>query len=182
MSENLPKSAILRVAELPQNRATRFHLVPDDAEKARIAEALGILGLRKLDFRGTLMAQGKTGWFLQAQLGATAEQSCVVTLKPVVTRVDQPVSRSFVADFTADLAEETEMPEDDTTEALTPEIDLTRVMTEALALALPDYPRRDDAALDQSEFSEPGVTPLTDADTKPFAGLAQLKDKLEKGE
>ena len=116
-------------------------------------------------------------------LGATVEQSCVVTLEPVVTRIDQPVSRAaFVAQMAADLEEETEMPEDDSQEQLEAEIDLVRVMTEALALALPDYPRRDDASLENTAFSAPGVTPLTDEDTKPFAGLAQLKDKLEKGE
>lgn len=182
MSKDQPQPTALRVADLPQNRATAFHLRPNDAEKAAIAAALGIPGIRKLEFKGSLSAQGKSDWRLEAQLGATAEQTCVVTLEPVVTRIDQTVRRSFVADFAADLAEEVEMPEDDSVEALEAEIDLSRVMTEALALALPDYPRRDDASLDQSEFSEPGVTPMTDADTKPFAGLAQLKDKLEKGE
>lgn len=177
----MPQTTVLRVADLPQNRPTPFHLKPGKADLAAMADALGILGIRKLDFKGAVQAQAKTDWRLTAQLGATVEQSCVITLEPVTTRIDQPVTRDFIADLSVDLAEETEMPEDDTSEELGPEIDLTRVMTEALALALPDYPRREDAALIQSEFSAPGVTPMTDEDTKPFAGLAQLKDKLEKG-
>ncbi len=182
MPHDMSQSAVLRVADLPQNRATTFHLTPDKAARAQIAEALGILGVRKLDFKGMVQTEGKTDWRLEAQLGATVEQSCIVTLEPVVTRIDQPVTRLLVADLPVDLEEEIEMPEDDNQESLGTEIDLLRIMTEALALALPDYPRRDDATLDQSQFSAPGTTPMTDAEIKPFAGLAQLKEKLEKGE
>lgn len=181
MPDDMPQHTLLRVADLPQNRATPFLLKPDRAELDAIADELGILGIRKLVFKGALQAEGKTDWRLSAELGATVEQACVISLEPVTTRIDQPVSRSFVANLSADLAEEIEMPEDDSQELLGPEIDLMRVMTEALALALPDYPRRDDATLGQREFSAPGVTPLKDEDTKPFAGLSQLKDKLEKG-
>lgn len=182
MPEEMPPQTSLRVADLPQNRATAFDLTPDMALRDRIAGELGILGIRKLSFSGEVQAQGKTDWQLTAKLGATVEQSCVVTLEPVVTRIDQTVSRSFIADMVTDLEEELEMPEDDTQEQLGPEIDLIRVMTESLALALPDYPRRDDATLENTAFSAPGVAPMTDEDTKPFAGLATLKDKLEKGE
>lgn len=182
MPEEMPQQTNLRVADLPQNRATRFNLVPDAALRDRIADDLGILGIRKLSFAGALEAEGKNDWKLTADLGATVEQACVVTLEPVVTRIDQTVTRSFLSKLEISLEEEVEMPEDDSLEQLEAEIDLVRVMSEALALALPDYPRRDDAALENTAFSAPGVAPLTDDDTKPFAGLAALKDKLEKGE
>lgn len=182
MPDDTSQPTVLRVADLPQRRATGFHLTPDRAARDRIAATLGILGIRKLDFRGQVQAHGKSDWRVDAQLGATVEQSCVVTLEPVATRIDQPVSRLFIKGLEDETAEEVEIPEDDNQEALTAEIDLERILTEALALALPDYPRREDAALDQSEFSAPGVTPMTDAEAKPFAGLAQLKGKLEKGD
>ena len=182
MPDDRPKPNVLRVADLPQSRATSFHLTPTGPERAAIARTLDILGIRKLDFRGTLNALGKSDWRIEATLGATVEQACVVTLDPVVTRIDQPVTRLFIKDLPALSEEEAEMPEDENQEALEAEIDLDRVMTEALALALPDYPRKDGAALEQQDFSAPGVAPLTDDDIKPFAGLAGLKEKLEKGE
>lgn len=175
-------SMILRVSDLPQNRATRFDLAPDPSARDGIARDLDILDVRKLAFSGSVSALGKTAWKLDGTLGATVVQACVVTLEPVVTRIDTPVTRQFVAGLDKDLDDEVEMPEDDTQEPLGPEIDLGRVMVEALALALPDYPRSDDASLESSTFAAPGVTPLTDAETKPFAGLAALKQKLEKGE
>ncbi len=182
MSDDATEPCQLRVADLPQHRPTAFHLRPGAAERARIAADLGILGVRKLDFKGQVETRGRTDWQLTAQLGATVEQSCVVTLEPVTTRIEQKLSRLFVRDLQEDLAEEIEMPEDDNRESLGAEIDLTAVLTEALALALPDYPRLPDATLKQREFAAPGTAPMTDADVKPFAGLAGLKAKLEKGD
>ena len=100
----------------------------------------------------------------------------------MTTRVDEPVLRVFLADLPTPDAEEAEMPEDDTVEQLGAEIDIYALMCEALALAIPEFPRKEGAELGESVFAEPGVAPMTDEDTKPFAGLAALKDALEKGE
>ena len=56
--------------------------------------------------------------------------------------------------------------------------DIAQVMAEALSLAAPDYPRADGVELESSTFTEPGVAPMTDEDTKPFAALKALKSKL----
>ena len=72
------------------------------------------------------------------------------------------------------------MPEDESIEQLGSHIDPWAVMVEALALAVPDYPRADDApALGEFVVTEPGKTPMREQDTKPFAGLAGLRDKLD---
>ena len=57
-------------------------------------------------------------------------------------------------------------------------IDPGAVMFEALALALPDYPRAPNAEVTQTVHAAPGVTPLRDEDLRPFAGLASLARKL----
>jgi hypothetical protein len=53
------------------------------------------------------------------------------------------------------------------------------VLAEALALALPDYPRAPGAELGQAVFAEPGIEPLRDEALRPFAGLAAFKDRLK---
>ena len=53
-----------------------------------------------------------------------------------------------------------------------------QVLAEALALALPDYPRGDEEVIGEQVFTEPGKEAMTDEDAKPFAGLAALRDKL----
>lgn len=171
--------AAIRVADLDQTRPTGFALRPDAGEMAAIAGALGLLGLRKLSFAGEIAAMGRRDWRLSGTLGATVVQPCVVTLEPVTTRIDVPVRRQYVADFDAPQDAEAEMPEDDSTEPLGTAIDPGAVMIEALALALPDYPRKAGADLGEAVFAAPGVTPMRDEDARPFAGLAGLRAALE---
>lgn len=174
----MPAPDLLRIADLSTSGPTPFLIEPDAAGRRAIADALGLVELRKLRFQGTIRPDGKRDWLLQAELGATVVQSCVVTLEPVGTRIDQPVQRLYVHDLEMPDEAEVEMPEDDSLEPLGREVDLQAVMTEALSLALPLYPRKDSAGSGDSVHTEPGKTALTDADLRPFAGLAALRDKL----
>lgn len=172
----------LRVADLPQNAPTPFDLRPDSKGLDAIKTELGLLGLRKLSFEGDVRAQGKRDWILAGKLGATVIQPCIVTLEPVTTRIDIPVSRVYLKDWQNPDEPEFEIPEGDETEALGAEIDPASVMIEALSLALPQYPRKDGAELEQAGYTEPGKQAMTDEDAKPFAGLANLRDALKKDE
>lgn len=176
----MTESTLLRVADLSQNSDTAFDLRPDpDATKA-LSKHLELSGLRKLRFAGTLRAQSARDWRLEGKLGATVTQACVVTLEPVVTRIDSDVTRTYLADLPEPGEDEVEMASDDNIERLGTYIDLAVVLAEALALALPLYPRKPGADLDQAVFAGPGVTPMQDEDAKPFAGLAELRDSLNK--
>lgn len=169
----------IRLSDLPNRRETDVTLTPDADARSAIAADLGISGLRKLRFDARLSPVGKRDWTLSATLGATVVQECVVTLDPVVTRIDEEISRKYLSDLPEPEAGEVEMPEDDSAESLPAVLDLAQVMIEALSLALPPYPRSDAAALDEMVVTEPGATPLTDAEMKPFAGLAGLRDALK---
>lgn len=172
---------ILRLADLTGKKPTRFLLQPKGNALKAIGEDLSLLALRKLRFEGHIKPLGNSDWQLEASIGATVEQPCVVTLKPVTTRIDQNISRTFLAGLVASGEdEEVEMPEDDSVEALSDEIDLGAMMIEALSLVLPLYPRSDTAVLENAVFTEPGKTPMTDEETRPFAGLAGLRDQLKK--
>lgn len=172
------------VADLPQGRAVPVDIVPDAAACAALAAELGILGIRKLRFDGALHPEGARDWRLMAQLGATVLQTCVVTLEPVATRIDEKVIRRFVSDLPDDPqpGSETELTTDETEEPLGREIDLWAVLSEALALALPAFPRSADAEAADTVYAGPDVVPMTDEDARPFAGLADLKAKLDKND
>lgn len=175
----LPQSH-MRLADLATRNPTDFSLVPTADERRAIADALGIIGIKKLRFEGQLAPQGRKDWALSANLGATVVQDCVVTLDPVTTRIDEDVQRSYVADIPEIEASELEMQADETVEDLPQTLDIAQVMIEALSLALPTYPRVEGADLSDAVFTEPGVTPMSDDDAKPFAGLAGLRESLEK--
>ncbi len=172
---------VINVSEMPNGRDVAFEVVFDAQQRAEAVEVLELLELQKLRFVGKLTPRGRSDWNLSGTLGATATQACVVTLEPVKTRVDEAVTRVFLSRFEVPEPDSvSEMDDDVESEPLPDQIDLAAIAREALALALPDYPRKEDVALDQAVFTEPGVKPMTDDDAKPFAGLAALKEKLEK--
>ena len=170
----------LRVTDLPQRRATAIALIPDIAVLQTIANELDLLGLCKLRFAGEIRRSGASDWRLDARLGATVVQACVLTLAPVTTRIDEKVFRSYIGELPAPRGDgEIEMPEDETLEPLGELIDPGLVMVEALALALPAYPRAPGAELAETEFAGPGIKPMTDDDARPFAGLQALRDRFD---
>jgi len=168
----------LRLSDL--KRKTAFNLSPNAEARKAIADRLGITGVKKLTFKGHLIPIGKADWELDARLGSTVVQPCVVTLDPVTSRIDEDTSRRYIAEMPdASETAEFEMPDDDTTEPLPETLDLALVMEEALALALPPWPRAIGVEPLEMAVTEPGQTPLTDNDLKPFAALKSLQDKLK---
>ena len=166
---------------LPSAKITRpvfFELAPDADTRKALAEEMGISAVKKLTFKGEIGPDGRKDLALSGHLGATVVQPCVVTLEPVTTRIEEPVTHRYVAGYEMPEDSEAEMPEDETIEALPAEIDVAAVMAEALALNLPAWPRADGVAPVDIAVTEPGKAPMTDEDAKPFAALKALKDKL----
>lgn len=179
---------VLDVSALTKRKRTQIDLCPDSAQTRALMQDLKLNGLRKVSLKGQLTPTGKHDFLLVTELGATAVQPCTITLEPVTTRIETEITRRFVADMPehgaeADAEEDefggTAMLEDDSIEPLGRAIDLWRVLSEALALELPDYPRAEGAELGTVNITEPGKTALDEEAIKPFAGLAALKDKLE---
>lgn len=143
-------------------------------ELAAIARSLELLGCRSFVARYVLTPRGGGHVHLAGSLKAQVEQSCVVTLEPLLNDV--------AADFKVDYWPETELPEpsggvvdiDDEAELepiVAGRIEVGRVVFQALAGAIDLFPRK------------PGVTfepPPGAADghpESPFSALARMKDK-----
>jgi uncharacterized metal-binding protein YceD (DUF177 family) len=58
-------------------------------------------------------------------------------------------------------------------------IDLAEIAAEALALALPLYPRAPGVEFTQALHAGDGVDPRSDADVKPFSALQALAEALK---
>ncbi len=164
-----------RVATLNGRKPQRFDIRPDAAALANLARVLGVTAVRRVVFAGEIQAARGRDFVLTADLSANIEQPCGITLAPVQTEIRETVIRRYVADLPEPDADEIEMPEDDTTEPLPEVIDAGAVLAEALALAIPMYPRAPGAELaGETVFGPPGVAPLRSEDLRPFAGLAGL--------
>jgi uncharacterized metal-binding protein YceD (DUF177 family) len=176
--DNPEFARVIALRDLRGEDGFDFDIAPDPREAEAVARLLDARSVRKLRFRGHLAPLGGGGWRLVGELGATVVQSCVVTLEPVTTRVDQPVRRSFLPEAASRGAEILVDPEeDDEIEPLSDRIDLGLVAIEALALALPAYPRKPGAALTGTAAAGDAGTP-DEAAQKPFAALAALRGKL----
>ncbi|QFU09209.1 hypothetical protein PARPLA_02399 [Rhodobacteraceae bacterium THAF1] len=165
------------VPRVPRNVALR----PDAETRAAMAAEIGVSAIRKLSLSGELRPIGNRDWELSAILGATVVQPCGVTLEPVTTRIDDPVERRFIAGYDSPQAAEQEMPGDVEDEPLTDMLDLSVVMAEALALAIPAFPRAEGVEPIDADATPPGAEPIRDEDTKPFAGLADALRKATDG-
>lgn len=168
----------IRSGALSARKPTRFDLRPDAAMRQSIAEQLALLDLPAFRFRGEIRPSGRNDFVLEADLTASVVQPCAVTLAPVPAEIAETVRRTYLSDWKEPEGDEVEMPEDETEEPLPEVIDLAFVAIEALELALPLYPRAPGVALGEAVFAPPGAAPLREADLKPFAGLAALRDRL----
>lgn len=161
-------------AQLLRRKHTAVVFAPDATARAAIAATLDLISLHAFRMTGEICPAGKHDLVLTARIMARMVQPCSVTLAPVETRIDEAVLRRYLTDFAEPEGSEVEMAEDDTTDPMTDSIDAAAVAIEALALALPLYPRSAGADLGEAVFAPPGAAPLRDADLRPFARLAGL--------
>ena len=171
---------LIKLKRLNPTEKHTFSIGVSDQQKRQLITEFDLVSLGKVRLEGHLSAAGSADWVLKADFGATVEQSCVVTLEPVKTRIEEKITRNYVAGFEFSDDAESETVVDELTETLPAEIDLFEILKETLAIGLPAYPRKSGAEVGNLTVAPPNTTPLSDDDVKPFAGLADLKDKLTK--
>jgi uncharacterized metal-binding protein YceD (DUF177 family) len=153
-----------------------------EAECDTLAARFGVLAVRALGFEAEVAPWGPGGWRVTGRVRAGLTQTCVVTLEPVDTELDEPFERFFAPPRR--LEEAQALLDDDAeeeAEALGPAIDLGEIAAETAALGLDPYPRRADAAFEGRVQGPPDAEPLTDEAARPFARLSALKRPGEEG-
>ena len=147
-------------------------------ERDRIAQALELVGCRSLDVRYTLTPRGGGHVHLSGELQAQVEQTCVVTLEPLVNDV--------TASFKVDYWPETDMPEPsggvvdmheeaDLEPIVAGQIEVGRVVFDSLAGAIDLFPRKPGVTFDPPETLHGGDD--AQGTGSPFAALAKIKSK-----
>ena len=170
-----PWSVPINVAHIPDTGLHR------DIEAGRAArEAMAeVAGLREiLSASASLDVTPKSGgrFHVAGHVRARIGQTCVVTLDPIENDIDEPIDLIFappeqipqLADLVDEAAEsDVEIP-DPPEPIVNGVIDLGRLATDALFLAIDPYPRRPDAVF------EPPVV-VADPEDHPFAALKALR-------
>jgi uncharacterized metal-binding protein YceD (DUF177 family) len=156
----------------------RIDLVADAKECAAIAERLDLLALDRLEAHAVLSREGQKVT-ARGRLKASLQQACVATGEPVPEHVDEAFDLTFVpAPGGGEGEEEVELGSGDLDTIFHDgaAIDLGSEIADTLALAIDPYPRSPGA---NSALKEAGV--LSEEEAGPFAALAALKSKMDRG-
>ncbi|WP_407189502.1 YceD family protein [Bradyrhizobium centrosematis] len=177
-SEADPWRAPVIVAQIPDTGLHR-QLKASAAERQAMAEVAGLREIlsAEADFDVVPRSGGRVQ--VTGTVHATVGQTCVVTLDPIESEIEEEVDLMFAPEAEArrlaDLIEEGQDDEAPAEVADPPEaivggiIDLGRLAIDALFLAIDPYPRKEGAVF-EAEVTAP------DPDDHPFAALKALQD------
>src|SRR5215468_5775744 len=168
-----PWSVPVAVEDVPE---TDLHVEIDAPDTVR-AEIAALAGLRELTRLSAVFDLARRGAGVRVTGNVTARvgQTCVVTLEPVESDIDELVDLRFAPQAaTASAKSETvaaHTSDDEPPEPLLDgKLDLGAIATEFLLLGIDPYPRKPGA-----EFAP---VKADDASAKPFAALEALKKRL----
>jgi len=176
-----PWRSPVTVVQIPDTGLHR-ELEASAAERRAMADAAGVRDI--LSAHADFDVEPKSGGRIQVtgRVRARVGQTCVVTLDPIESEIDEEVDLTFAPEAEArrleDLIEEGQDDEDPPEVADPPEaivngiIDLGRIATDALYLAIDPYPRKPGAVF-EAEVTAP------DPEDHPFAVLKALQDSQQ---
>lgn len=175
-----PWRAPLAVLQISEDGVHR-ELDADEAARVAMAEAAGLREVVSAHASFDVKPQSGGRFHVAGNVRARVGQTCVVTLDPIENDIDEPIDLIFappeqipqLAELVDDASESDGETPDPPEPIVNGIIDLGRVATDALFLAIDPYPRKADAVFDHAN------TPL-DPEDHPFAALKALKAKPRK--
>jgi uncharacterized metal-binding protein YceD (DUF177 family) len=167
-----PWSVRLDESDVPET-GRHVDLVADAETRAAIAELAEVVSLPRVIAEFDVARYGRGGLRVVGRVSATVEQTCVVTLEPIESVIDEPIDLVFAPAVSAGVGE-VEMTPDAPDELVDGAVDLGAIATEFLILGIDPYARKADAVFE--------VPAAGDDSAHPFEALAALKKGQEKGQ
>ena len=172
-----PWSIPVSLHEVPESGRS-ITIVADEPARAAIAKLADLRALPRLEANFDLSPRGRDGLHVVGRVAATVGQTCVVTLEPIESEIEEDVDVVFAPPSTPIYVEEdgarVEIDPVDAPEPLTGNtVDLGVLATEFFILAIDPYPRKSGV-----EFDPPAADK---GDGHPFAALAALEEGKRDG-
>lgn len=167
-----------RTEEIPA-KGVRGSLEASEKERSEIAAALDLAGLESLRMEFQLSRSGPRHFILKGHMTASAIQTCVVSLAPLDTQIDEQIeiacwpSEEVARIETEAGSEDASVPLDGPEPFADGVIDVGQLAYEHLAASLDLYPKESGIQFDWRDPRVREDDPIVD---KPFASLAKLKD------
>ncbi len=165
--DNTPWSVPVAVEDIPDT-GLHMEIEAPAAVRAGVAALANVRELPQLSAVFDLTRQG-AGAHVSGKVSALVGQTCVVSLEPMESKLDEPIEVTFSPSAEAVSVDDEEPPEP----LLGGSLDLGAVATEFLLLAIDPYPRKEGV-----QFAAPKAE---EAGEHPFAALATLKKSLGSG-
>jgi uncharacterized metal-binding protein YceD (DUF177 family) len=166
-----PWSVPVAIDEIPET-GRRVEVAADTPTREAIARLAGVVALPRLQAGFDLTRRGPDGVRVVGAVSATVDQTCIVTLEPIRSEIEETVDLVF----TPPVADAADGGKQGALSVDTPEppealhngaVDLGAVATEFLILGINPYPRKQGAVFDAPPAGDPAA--------HPFAALAALK-------
>jgi hypothetical protein len=175
-SSQHPWSVMVRRDEVSE-AGRHVELEASDAVRAAVGRAANVDAVEALSAAFDLTRRGRDGLRAAGTVHATVRQTCVVSLEPVTTTIEETIDVTFgppreaVAGPEASELDAASAPpgEDPPEPLLNGAVDLGALATEFLILGIDPYPRKPGVA-----FAPPAAA--ADSAGHPFAALAALRN------
>ena len=166
MTNDYPRWHVpIRVEDVP-DAGLHLEFVADEAARAGIAALAGVREVARLEVATDVSRRG-SGLHASGRMSATVGQTCVVTLEPLETQIEEAFEVTFAPSpepGAADAAATADEPPEPMVDGVA---DIGAVATEYLLLGIDPYPRKPGAV-----FAAPVRAP---SDGGAFAALTRLK-------
>lgn len=146
-----------------------------EAECTRLAAALGLLGIGRLEVRYRIKPRAGGRFHLTGRLRARVAQECSITLEPVPAEIDEELDLEFwpgERPSEPDSGEHEALALDEIEPIENDRLAVGRIVFETLSAALDPYPRAEGA-----EFQWQDDAAAQSSSDTPFASLARWKPK-----
>jgi uncharacterized metal-binding protein YceD (DUF177 family) len=159
------------VEDIPE---TGFHVEADAPESVctELAALAGLRGVSRLSAVFDLARRGD-GVRVTGRVSARVGQTCVVTLEPIESDLQEPVDLVFVSLVEVGAQSEAKADDEPPEPLVGGKVDVGSIATEFLLLGINPYPRKAGA-----EFAP---VKADNGEARPFAGLEALKKRLGGG-
>ena len=151
-----PWSVPLRFEDVPPETGRQVTLSADPHAREAIAAIVGLRELPRLDATFDVVRSGSAGLHVTGAVSASVGQTCVVTLEPLESEIDEAVDLVFKPEVDdgagAEMSLDTDEPEIEP--LIDGVIDLGALATEFLILGIDPYPRKPGAVFEAPSTRE----------------------------
>ena len=172
------KIYVVPLPVLSRTEIYKFHHNCSDQELDELQQTLKLKRLLSFSFKGQIIQAKKKRYELHASLKATMIQNCIITCKPVKTLIEEEIERHYSEEVLGKNSEDLSLDVDaEDIEPIFKELNIGAVVAEALALRIPDYPRKKNVKFEGVTITNTGLEPLDNTSSNPFSVLKDFATK-----